>query len=443
MAGRIALLIALLLAGMACVEVGGVPQPHDVFRFPGSMALSPDGKTLYVVGTNFDLAYDAGVLQAVDLEALDAAIGAGSSPPLLVDAVPIRDAVTIDSFGGELAVVEEGGGLVLFVPHRAAGTVSMVEVAQDGGLVCRGGGTSDCRSAAVPLVLPTGEGMDDPFAAAPSGDAVYVAALSAQRLDPEVPEKGSDYFMARIPVQAPEAVSYQRLSGMRIRDLAALEGGRLVAAGSVPAGAIRAAALRTLEAESFTTGLESETFSLYGFVAATDARMVLPRDDGTLWTLVTNPAALLVTSDEGRGLRETDVVTATALSSPPSRLWALSDAVGGVELAAVTSAAGDALIFVDPERGEVVGRLDGTGCSDPRAPCPTQSRRYGARDAGTDVGLQPFDLVATPRAEGGYRLWIGAFGDATLRVVDLPDPTRPWEARVVAVVGIPEPPEGG
>ncbi|RMG14601.1 MAG: hypothetical protein D6729_13510 [Deltaproteobacteria bacterium] len=439
------LLLCLLGAGLGCVQGAKMPQPLHVFRYPGALRLSEDGRTLFVVGTNFDLAWEAGVLQAIDLEALDAAIGPGDpegAEPLHIETVPLRDAVTIDSFGGEIAAAPVEGGLRLFVPHRAAGTVSVVDANSAGALFCHGGDADDCRTSAVVLQTPAGEPLDDPFAAVAAGDAVYVATLSEQSVDPAVPEKGRQSHLVRIPVEAPEAAVAEGLGAIRLRDLRLGDDGRIVGAGPLRSASITTAALLRFEPQSFGAGLGREVFSLYGFVAATDARAVLPRPGGEIWTLVSNPAALVVSSSDGAPLDETDVVVATALPGSPSRVAAI-EASSERTLAVVTSSASDSLCFVDVRRGEVVGLLDGSGCTDPREPCPSASRRDGRRDPATDVGRQPFDLVVTPRVEGGYRIWVGGFGEATLRVVDLVDPARPWDARVVAVVGTPEAPEDG
>jgi hypothetical protein len=67
--------VAALLGPTGCFASNDGPEPPaDGFYFPTSLAASPGGKALYVINSNFDLQYTGGTVQALDLEALRAAV---------------------------------------------------------------------------------------------------------------------------------------------------------------------------------------------------------------------------------------------------------------------------------------------------------------------------------------------------------------------------------
>src|SRR6185503_3847296 len=62
----VALLVTTLGAGCFIADTGASP-PHDEFYFPTGLIVSPGGKTLYVINSDFDLQYTGGTVLAVDL----------------------------------------------------------------------------------------------------------------------------------------------------------------------------------------------------------------------------------------------------------------------------------------------------------------------------------------------------------------------------------------
>src|SRR5262245_61488428 len=48
----------------------GVEPPADQIYFPVGLAMDPEGKSLFVVNSDFDLQYNQGVLQRFDLDRL-------------------------------------------------------------------------------------------------------------------------------------------------------------------------------------------------------------------------------------------------------------------------------------------------------------------------------------------------------------------------------------
>ncbi|MCS6800008.1 MAG: hypothetical protein NZ898_16080, partial [Myxococcota bacterium] len=55
----------------------GVDPPRGRLAFPIDLALSPDGRLLYVLDSNFDLSHNGGSVQSFDVEALGRARRAG------------------------------------------------------------------------------------------------------------------------------------------------------------------------------------------------------------------------------------------------------------------------------------------------------------------------------------------------------------------------------
>jgi hypothetical protein len=434
------LLAVLLLA--ACEEQRTPPQPLDVLRFPTDVAVAASGDVLYVVGANFDRRYDAGVVQSIDLAALDAAVAGASASagaPVLIETVPWLGGVHVESFGGRLARVGlDGGAERLFLPVRGAGTVTVVDAGPDGALVCHPDGSTDCRDGAIPLGAPSGTNVADPFASAIVGDHLYVAGLSLQRTVETDRESPLTAYLARMPLANPEAVTVRALGRIRTRDLyLGPDGFTLYGIGIRQETDRVISEIRSYDAQAFDAEeMESEVRSLTTVVGATDGRALVFSEDGSRAYALTRSPSALVVFDVENGAASLATRAAVPLPRAPSRIALVES--GGARLAAITATEDDALVLVDLHRHEVVAVLDGTSCPDLDAPCPAGGRQPDRRDPATDVGDQPWALVVVPRPEGGIRIWVGAFGDGSLRAVDVPDPDRPWQARVVAVVSTGE-----
>ena len=168
----------MLTLALGCESLSANPTPRTRLHFPGGLAIdvpySLDGgipHTLYVAGdTNYDLAYDTGLLYALNLDAMDGGATGLIPTALALDAgwdgtpvqIPDLDSggywdrtngvVLTDSMGGELRLTQiQGGAQRLFLASRYNNVVTAIETAGDA-LTCYGGGT-DCTNqiAAPPL----------------------------------------------------------------------------------------------------------------------------------------------------------------------------------------------------------------------------------------------------------------------------------------------------
>ncbi|MCS6898213.1 MAG: hypothetical protein RMJ98_00055 [Myxococcales bacterium] len=72
---------SLLLSTASCFDTDqGLPPPERRFYFPTGVAVSPGGKALFVINSDFDLQYRAGTAQALDLRRLRAMVNRLRSP---------------------------------------------------------------------------------------------------------------------------------------------------------------------------------------------------------------------------------------------------------------------------------------------------------------------------------------------------------------------------
>ncbi len=191
------LLASLLFAAAGLVACGSspfVPPTLDRMHFPMGLAVdvpySPDGggraHWIYVNGnSNFDLAADAGVVMAVNLDGYGPP-GTGLVPPALAAAItadagnwdgtpitfpdfadagtvdPQTGFVFVDSLGGELRLAPtSAGGERLLVASRYQNRLAFIDVDGDGGtLDCFGAAGRDCDQdvSSPPLVITASNG---------------------------------------------------------------------------------------------------------------------------------------------------------------------------------------------------------------------------------------------------------------------------------------------
>ena len=138
------------LALFGCFDPGAGETPPDAqLYFPVGLALSESGKYLFVVNSDFDLRYNAGTVQALDVTAIEAHAHACEIPPGSSATSPaakdcdisdasqfVRGAVRIGAFGADILGVPrytgDGDPLDathgrLLVPVRGDATVTFID----------------------------------------------------------------------------------------------------------------------------------------------------------------------------------------------------------------------------------------------------------------------------------------------------------------------------
>jgi len=145
--------------------------------------------------------------------------------------------------------------------------------------------------------------------------------------------------------------------------------------------------------------------------AAQDARGVaLSSDESRLYLLARSPDTLLVVglSNLDGALPSVRLLRSVPLPFLPNEVVTIPRAGRG-DLLAITCSGSGVLAIYDEDLGEVAAQV-------------------------TAVGAQPFG-IAVDRRGAGARLFVSDFADGRVAVVEIPDLTRPQEARTVAHLG--------
>ena len=173
--------LSLLALGPHCYSTeGGVAPPQKTMYYPVGLAVSPGGKALYVVNSDFDLQYDGGTVQAFDLTRIraeakkNAANIAGGCPGtesrnIDIECAPPRptdefwkSTVTIGAFATDIQLSTlgfrdplRGASRRLFLPVRGNASLTWMDIADDArnpsadpfALLCGQGSDGRCDSA--------------------------------------------------------------------------------------------------------------------------------------------------------------------------------------------------------------------------------------------------------------------------------------------------------
>jgi hypothetical protein len=199
------------LKGLRGVERAGIDPPKDELFFPTGLAVSPDGRFLFVTNGNSDLEYNGGTVAVVDLAAVSRRLAAGAvsgcrwapqnpdilecdETGLIIDEATVR----IGSFASDLAVLERPewapeadpettGHYRLYAPVRGDPSVTYVDVLfenEEEGSALRclscGNGCAD-READIPSCA------DDHVVGGPPAEAPYI--------DVDLPEEPYGIFV--------------------------------------------------------------------------------------------------------------------------------------------------------------------------------------------------------------------------------------------------------
>ncbi|WP_233583533.1 hypothetical protein [Corallococcus sp. CA053C] len=491
---RLPFLTSALLFVTACsIESEPNPPPSTRFVYPSGVAFwrppaaggpSASNGYLFVANANFDNCFDSGSVVALNLDALSAqAEGQSVSVPRLGSPVPASplifenlsasgDAfVQIRSFAGEMALwVNPASGLPrLFVPSRAEGNdLHAVDVSLEGNgapvLRCVQGGV-DCREGALSLTEDIPESLREegrtelPRAPSPIGVTVDDASGTLYVTHSEAadsPAKSSSNFENYLVTLRTDNPTRDTLGFISLSpegylyggsDSATVGAGYLYVTGrNFVAGVNGTVAanfvLRLVDKNVPGTILEPNLTSVYGIREARAARVVsrpvtaaelaarpnLVRE--RLYMLARGPDTLLTLDFEYEavpgGASTTPffrVVSAVPMPDGVSdmqlirRQAAPNDA--NTNIVAVTSTGDSAVSLYDEALGQVVVQV------------PLVNSQNQTSNPSQAFGL----TVDNPPGVNAARLFVTNFGDGQVTLVDIPDLTRPQDAKLTARLG--------
>ena len=491
---RLPFLTSALLFVTACsTESEPNPPPSSRLVYPSGVAFwrppaaggpSASNGYLFVANANFDNCYDSGSVVAVSLDALSAqADGQSVTVPRLGSAVPesplvFEDLATSDaslvqirSFAGDMALwVNPVSGLPrLFVPSRAEGNnLHAVDVSIDANgaptLQCVQGG-GDCRENALSLTEGIPESLREegrealPRAPSPIGVTVddasgtlYVTHSEAAD-SPVQTSTNFENYLVTLKTDNPtrDTLGFIPLSPPGYlyggSDSAAVGAGYLYVTGrnfvagingTVPSNFV----LRLVDKNVPGTILQPDLLNVYGIrearavqvvprpvtAAELAARPNLVRD--RLYMLARGPDTLLTLDFEY------EAVPGGAATTPSFRVVSavpMPDGVSDMQLIrrqstpgaanthiiAVTSTGDSAVSLYDEALGQVVVQV------------PLVNSQNQTSNPSQAFGL----AVDNPPGVNAARLFVTNFGDGQVSLVDIPDLTRPQDAKLTARLG--------
>lgn len=482
------LLLAVVVFGLGCQSTAARPSPRGRFHFPSGIAIdAPYGAdagpahTLYLAGnTNFDLAYDNGLVFAINLDAIDPA-GTGLVPPALAndagwDGTPLQipdvDAggycdpstgvVATDSMAGEmrLTTTSDGGGR-LFLATRYANLVTAIDV-NGPKLDCFGGG-SDCNNnvAAPPLVVEQAPGANqllDVFGVSneivtASGERdVFITHMRNQGYGSGGVYSSSAYgnnfnqvgfsYVIRQNVDDPSCRLAEPVGPVGSSSSVALTQNNLIYTlftgryGGLT-NAVRELTLPAGGCEGLDAGQTAVdanlpnlfTIDLSAITKGNDGRgMTLSSSGDRVFALIRNPDALVVLRNSGFTPAGLLMHPSAAIPLPPGPTQLLAiprTSPNGTpigDLVVVTCADSGLLAFYDDEIGTVTAAIPGVG-----------DEPFGVASAVRSLGTGPGAKVLP-----GARLFVSAFGSGQVAVVDIPDLLDARTAQTVAFIGTRE-----
>jgi len=444
------LISALVWAGCAA-QTEPRPPPTDRFRFPTGIVHrkvpgSPFG-ALYVASANFDKCFDTGAVLALDLDALGLpAIGAPPVKDPLTDLkVSANAAVRIESFAGQMDIwdprvrdPQDKRPVRLFVTARAENNyLHAIDVEDKTSLTCaQDPNTRDCIVDALSLTAGVTGGVDDvPRAPAPLGVRVAVNASGSPEVwvthieaadSPAGSAKAFRSYVVRVPGdplgKTLSADNFFPLTGQGLSNGAghataigaryAYVTGRAYVANETTQSA--AFLLRLVDRDAPTRVLETGLRQLYSTIEARDIALSPTRvgDTERLYIVARFPDTLLVVDvADAEGLRPTvSVVDAVPLPDGANQLVVMNRGALG-DLVAVTATTTGVVAIYDAALGQIVSQVD-------------------------NLGRQPYGISADVNANTA-RLYVTAFGDGQVDVIDIPDLAVAQNARLVARLGVP------
>ncbi len=439
---RARLLLAALAASLlACAEAPpGLPPPGldgkaPRLFYPLGLALSKDGKFLYVVNSNFDRSFSGGTLVRLPTSLFVPGMAR-------VTALSKSDLVgRVDALAGELRLNPTGDAL--YLTSRDHNLLTRIPLNAQDAFSCGPGKSPDCSSGAIDLGA---EDMPDPFAITfadlvPPGQSsaepfVIVSHLSTVSTGPDTSAK--DAFVALIPEAVARSQAQQPFShgayrvdlGTTGTDSLLFDGAtrRLFVGGCFervdPQTVIscqqdqnstytRTNPLRVLVPEAGASTLVTR-LALGSLTGGGDTVAIASSSDGTkLYVATALPSALETISLPAPGDASLPKLVATVpLANQPSQMLVLRRPTG--DLLVVSATTHNAVLVVDPIRGQVLSQLD------PDSP-------------NGGLGQGPYGLQSAPTATGD-RVYVSLFNDCAVEALDVPG-DDPSATSVVGIVG--------
>jgi DNA-binding beta-propeller fold protein YncE len=412
--------LAIVLAALSgCAQTNvGTPPPTDSFYYPVSLAaveMTPGEPILYVVSSNFDLAFNHGTILAVDTAKL-------SDPPngSVAKAVDQKAGwVTIDHFGGEIASYfpkrpTQNEKLRLFVPTRYDNRLSVVRADGDGTtLSCLPDfdAGQDCQPQGI-LLQDSDDSVIravDPFGVVIDGQTALVTHLH-QADDPPETGQNPTAYVVQLNAETLTSLNFIEIGPAPAEGAAATPAGVYIGGRSLASSTIGSSqALRNIvEGTVVDVGLTAST-------AIQEVRSVaLASDKSRIYATTRSPDGLVVvdiSQDLLGGFPRNRVLGFTTLPSGPSELIVLPRP-GQRDLVAVSCTDANAVTFFDDETGEATGLVSGI--------------------------VEPFGLAHSSIAgnPSGARVFVASFGNHTVDVIDIADLSRPRTALLVGHLGL-------
>ena len=418
-----------LLCGGCNLEGAGDPPPRGRIFLPTGVAVSADGRFLFVLNSNFNRRYSSGTVQSFNIDKLQNCDGDAADLNCQIDpeGEALVDEVRVGSIGRTLVASPNGNRL--YLPTHADGALTYVEVDGEGKLSC-GGGTrcSDLYrrgvdgDSAIGFRFPA-----DPVAVWP----VPLSTLTCG--SGECPDTGEAVVVAHrggevsLFVDAPDDdgvlrpylthVFYGALSGLTGLTQDPSSGMFLLTSAANDAGSKVLSRLGVyVEADPLQSFLYPASFvPLRGVASGRNTWAVQARDgaagEGSLLVVSQEPDALLQV-DFNSATGQASVARAIEVGPGASRLvqGQLSDGEMTMSVAVISCYADRRMYVVETSRGEVVAILNGFN--------------------------GPFEAALD---QVHNRLYVVDFRASVLRIADLEPVLSREPARIVGTLGTPQP----
>ncbi len=465
-------LLAVCLAATTCSGKKKNLPPPERFYFPSGIHHADKGPgsegVLYVVNANFDRRYDTGTMTAVDLDAVGLppfGQPAGSAPVsimnLAVDGGPM--VVELANFGGDLGTTTLPDGTVrMFVPSRAEGQKLMVVDARGTNLSCvqtlwADGGSRgmplderDCGEVGASLVEYErfGTGIpraDSPLSATVDSDGVVWVTSGKQSDTPRFSLMGFNDFIVRMRGDDLR-VGFDNFIGLGVGSTHAVAAGRrwVYFSGRFPTSVVNPPLVRLVDRLLSPRDGGTEPAADGGAPTALDGGFgfaifnpVLEREinlaEARGIALSSDEHRLYLAGRQSTGAMGSDLLVVAKIANP------LADDPGITLLRTVPVPAEPLMVKVVP-RGVGRGDLVFIACGFGFGSLVIYDDERGDRAAQLDgVGPQASSIAVDVRQNGaftGARVYVTAFTDGRVSVIDVPNLDQPEDARIVASLGV-------